>query len=255
MEINSTSLQFLLKIDKIFANISSEILLSDLTIKCGAIFASSDYEADQCSNGDSINNSISLSYDENTLNDFYFPTEGKKTALTFKITTPISDFQYFSTDLTHKNYYPLNEDFTFNSVTKINIATGIGGKDLPFFKRYYGGGSSSVRGFDFNSLGAKYLNGTAKGGESAILQSFSIISPAKTFGIDQENIRLASFIDLGTINEKLSQLKIDDFRASTGVALSWLTPIGPIGFNASKPLIKKAGDNTESFTFELGTTF
>ena len=237
------------------SNINAEIRLSDLKITCGAIFASSSYEQDQCSSSDSLDNNISISYVKNSLNDFYAPTDGMKSSIQLTSTTPLSDFKYTAFDMSYKDYQPITNELTFNITSKLNIATGYDGKELPFFKRYYSGGSSSVRGFDFNSLGAKYLNGAPKGGESSLLTTIAVIAPAEALGIDQENIRLSAFIDTGSVNEKISQFELDQLRSSTGIALSWLTPIGPIGFNAAYPILKKDSDSTESFSFELGTTF
>jgi len=135
------------------------------------------------------------------------------------------------------------------------LAQGYGDKQLPFFKRYYGGGSSSVRGFDFNSLGATYAGtGTAKGGELSVLASTAIISPMK-FIKDSKNMRISAFIDTGTIEEKASNIGFDEVRMSTGVAFSWLTPIGPLGVYAATPLIEKSGDKTKTIDFTLGTNF
>ena len=44
-------------------------------------------------------------------------------------------------------------------------------------------------------------------------------------------------------------------RSSTGVGLDWITPIGPLSFSLSQTLTKKSTDMTESFRFNLGTTF
>jgi len=62
-------------------------------------------------------------------------------------------------------------------------------------------------------------------------------------------------LDAGTIAEKTSDFTLDDVRSSVGVQLSWLTPIGPIGIHLAKPIISKSTDTTESFSFELGSTF
>jgi outer membrane protein insertion porin family len=39
------------------------------------------------------------------------------------------------------------------------------------------------------------------------------------------------------------------------VAFSWLTPVGPLGIYAAKPLVKKSADQTKTFEFTLGTSF
>ena len=51
---------------------------------------------------------------------------------------------------------------------------------------------------------------------------------------------------------------IDDsnkIRSSSGVALEWLTPVGPLSFSYAEAITKAATDKTESFRFQLGTTF
>ena len=44
-------------------------------------------------------------------------------------------------------------------------------------------------------------------------------------------------------------------RSSTGIGLNVLTPIGPLSFSLSQPITKASSDKTESFRFNLGTTF
>ncbi len=136
----------------------------------------------------------------------------------------------------------------------MGLAQGYGDKDLPFFKRYYSGGSSSVRGFDFNSLGTTYSDGKAKGGELSFLAGTSVISPMK-FINDSKNMRMSAFIDAGSVEEKATNVSFDKVRMSTGVAFSWLTPVGPLGIYAATPIIKKSGDKTRTFEFTLGTSF
>ena len=44
-------------------------------------------------------------------------------------------------------------------------------------------------------------------------------------------------------------------RSSAGVSASWLSPLGPMSFTFSSNLAKADTDVTESFNFNLGTTF
>ena len=44
-------------------------------------------------------------------------------------------------------------------------------------------------------------------------------------------------------------------RSSTGVMASWMSPIGPMTFTLAQNLSKADSDETESFNFNLGTTF
>jgi outer membrane protein insertion porin family len=62
-----------------------------------------------------------------------------------------------------------------------------------------------------------------------------------TFIKDSSNMRISAFIDIGGISEEASSFKASNFRASTGVAFTWLTPIGPLGVYFAKPFLKKTG--------------
>jgi len=237
------------------SNIQSSLRFASLDLKCSSVFSSSLYEQEQCNSNDDLDTTVKLSYQQNSLNDFYSPTNGSKTLISSSLAIPIGDFKYYQFEASNINYLPLNETFTLLTKNRIQVAQGYGDKTLPFFKRYFGGGSSSVRGFDFNSLGSKYDNGKAKGGEIAYLSSVNIITPGKTVGIDNENIRVGAFFDIGSIEEKVSKLSLSDIRASTGLGVSWLTPIGPIGFHAATPILKQTGDSLKSISFDLGMSF
>jgi len=237
------------------ANISAEIKLSDINLTCGDDLRTSD-EVEQCNSNDSNDLTTTLTYVNNSLNDFYFPTSGLRNILKTTIGLPLGDFKYYRFEGSHVNYEPVFDDKIFKFSTRFKTGTGYGGDDLPFYKRFFEGGSSSVRGFDFNSLGAKYTSsGKPKGGELSWISSLAIAAPSKYVGIDNDNIRVSIFADGGLISEKQSSVDFNEFRASSGLALSWLTPIGPIGVHYALPIIKKDGDTTSSFQFELGTSF
>ena len=68
-------------------------------------------------------------------------------------------------------------------------------------------------------------------------------------------MRMSAFIDAGSVEEKASDISLDQVRVSTGVAFSWLTPIGPLGIYAATPLVKKSTDKTKTIEFTLGTSF
>ncbi len=234
--------------------IGADVRVSSRDITCGTTMLST-YEPTQCASNDKTEVKTNLNWSNNTLDNFNYPTEGSKNNLSFDLTLPIADFQYYKLDASHKSYYPLGNDLTWKVNGSLGLAQGYGDKELPFFKRYYGGGSSSVRGFDFNSLGATYTNTTiAKGGELSLLAGTSVISPMK-FINDSKNMRMSAFIDAGSVEEKASNLSFDEIRMSAGVAFSWLTPVGPLGIYAAKPLVEKATDQTKTIEFTLGTSF
>jgi len=238
------------------SDIFSELRISNISVTCGADLKDT-YEISQCNNNKKVTEAmLSIVYDSNTLNDFFFPTDGNRDIHSFEFTLPGVDNKYLRFSSVHKNYSQIFEDKTLKFSSRIKLATGYGGSDLPFYKRYFEGGSSSIRGFDFNSLGPKYqpLN-KPKGGELSFISSLGVASNLKFVGIDNPNMRIIGFVDAGTISEKISNFTLSDFRASAGIQLSWLTPIGPIGLHIAQPFVKKSGDATETLSFDLGATF
>ena len=233
--------------------ITTNLKFSNRDITCGTDFATK-YEPKQCNNNNKTEVKFNIGWNGNTLDNYYFPTSGSSKSLNLSVALPIADFKYYKLNASQKKYHPLFKNITFKMNTTIGVAQGYGGKELPFFERFYGGGSSSVRGFNFNSLGEKYENEKAKGGKLSVLAGMSVISPL-TFAKDSANMRMSAFIDMGGISEEISGFKISDLRASAGVAFSWLTPVGPLGVYIAKPFIKKAGDKTKTFEFTIGTNF
>lgn len=237
-----------------YTKFSNGFRLASADMKCGYTYLY--YESDQCDDQDDIDFTFSTSVVENSLNDSIFPTDGRKNIAKLTFSMPLSDYDYYSFDMAHDSYYPLNSDsdLTIKLDSKINFIDSYNQSPVPFYKKLYGGGADSIRGFDFNSLGPRYPNGAVKGGEVSFLMSSSLISPIN-FLEDSNNMRMGAFIDLGSINESLTQLSFDDIRASTGLAFSWYTPIGPLAVNWSKPLISKTGDSIKTFGFTLGSVF
>ena len=74
---------------------------------------------------------------------------------------------------------------------------------------------------------------------------------------DLQNVDFSVFLDSANIfgvdyNDSLDSNKI---RSSSGLAVDWFTPIGPLSFSFALPLTKHENDETETFRFRIGTTF
>ena len=226
---------------------------------CSSGFADAGYEPTQCASNNNDEVIVGLSWSENTLNDYMYPTDGKSNALSVDIALPIEDYRYVSVNVNHASYQPLSDNLTLKLTGDLGLISGYSGKEVPFYKRYFGGGSGSVRGFGNKSLGPIYCEtcstkGSSKGGEISVLGSINIISPA-SFMTNNENMRVSAFVDVGNIFEKSSNMKLGDLRMSAGIAFAYLSPIGAIGAYWSTPILKKAGDDIENFSFSLGTGF
>jgi outer membrane protein insertion porin family len=234
--------------------INTNVEYSKNDIKCSALFSGSGYESSQCATKSNDEFKANVNWSQNTLNNFLYPTEGVNNSLNAGVSLPLGDYRYFNISADHTSYTPINNTTTLKLIGNLNLSKGYSGKELPFFKRHFGGGSGSVRGFGNKSLGPLYPNGRAKGGELSILGSANLITPAFFFD-DNEKMRMSAFVDAGNIYEKSSNIKPGDIRMSTGFAFAYLSPIGAIGAYISTPIIKKSGDSIESFGFSLGSGF
>ncbi|MDC0492265.1 outer membrane protein assembly factor BamA [Candidatus Pseudothioglobus singularis] len=234
--------------------INTKLEYTNNEIKCGSSFSAVNYENTQCAKTNNDEIKLSLNWNENTLNDYLYPTKGRNNAIGLDLALPIADYRYYSINASHKSYTPVADDLTLKITGSIGLIDGYSDNEVPFFKRYFGGGSGSLRGFGDKTLGPLYPNNSSKGGELTVLGSANLITPAYLFD-NSENMRLSAFIDTGNIYEKSSDIKLEDLRMSAGVGFAYLSPIGAIGMFISTPILKKSGDIIENFGFSLGTGF
>ena len=234
--------------------VNTEFEYTTNEIKCSSLFSSSGYESSQCATKNNDEFMLNINWNKNTLNNYLYPTLGVNNALSARIALPLGDYRYFNLSADHTSYKPVSDTTTLKLTGNFNLSKGFSGKALPFYKRNFGGGSGSVRGFGNKTLGPLYPNGKAKGGEIAILGSANLITPA-FFVENNEKMRMSAFIDAGTIFEKSSNIEIGDIRMSAGLGFAYLSPIGSIGAFISTPILKKDGDTIEDFGFSLGTGF
>lgn len=132
------------------------------------------------------------------------------------------------------------------------VATG-----LPFFENYYAGGARSVRGFRDNTLGPHEtsIGSTYRqpiGGAIKTVGSLEMFFP-KLF--DSPAARISAFVDFGNVFKDTHSVRASELRASTGIALMWRAPVGPISISYSLPVRKQDGDEIERLQFTFGGAF
>ena len=208
---------------------------------------------------------LDSSWARDTRNNYLFPTKGLFQRVSAEVGTPVGSLQYYKLSLQHQQYFPLGKSFTL----MLNGELGIGGRmgdseSFPFFKNFYAGGTSSVRGFQNGTLGPKDGDGDALGGNKRVIANAELFFPLPGLKDDQ-SLRMSAFIDAGAsfgpssdtgpyagLYEKFA---FGDLRYSAGVAVLWVSPMGPLKFSLAQPLVEKDGDKTEVFQFTLGNVF
>ncbi|HQT00145.1 MAG: outer membrane protein assembly factor BamA [Hydrogenophilales bacterium 16-64-46] len=203
---------------------------------------------------------VDTAWSRDTRNSFLFPTKGLMQRLSAEVGTPLGSLQYYKLTLQHQQYFPLGRNFTLMLNGEAGVGGGLSGKPLPFFKNFYAGGNSSIRGFESGTLGPKDANGDALGGDKRVVGNAELFFPLPGLKDDQ-SLRMSAFLDAGATfgpNDQFGDFKefaIKDLRYSTGLAVLWVSPLGPLKFSLAQPLTKKARDQEEIFQFTLGNVF
>ncbi len=197
---------------------------------------------------------LSLGWSHDTRNRAIFADRGMLQSLSSEIALPGSGLEFYKISSRTQVYYPLTRSLTLFLNGELAYGDSYGKTtELPFFERFYAGGAYSVRGYRANSLGIKE-NDRAIGGTIKLVGNMEVIFPAP-FLEDSKSFRLSAFLDVGSVYPGLEQINTEALRYSTGVSAVWLSPLGPLTFNLSKPLNNKEGDSTQAFQFSLGTFF
>ncbi|EMB7842739.1 outer membrane protein assembly factor BamA [Vibrio vulnificus] len=186
-------------------------------------------------------------------------------------------------------------EFTLLFRGRLGYGNGYGQTDgndnlFPFYENYYAGGFTTLRGFGSNSAGPKAVYREANtdscpanngcdtatndsvGGNAVALASIELIVPTPFASEEaQSQIRTSIFYDMASVwdtefdyrekGKKYNEQYYHDYsdpsnyRSSYGVALQWMSPMGPLVFSLAKPINIYEGDDEEFFTFTIGRTF
>jgi len=212
-----------------------------------------DFVGQKGSKYDTIRGSAGWSRD--TRDSVFYPTRGTLQEIGGEAGLPGGDLKYYKLRYRQQWLYPVTSWLTTSLNGELGYGNGYSGQELPFFKNYYLGGVSSVRGYQTSSLGPRDpTTNDILGGNRSILFNAEALFPFP--GVKQDkSVRLSGFVDGGQVFGKDEQIKLGELRFSAGLAVSWFSPVGPLKFSIAQPLKKKPGDSVERFQFQLGTFF
>ena len=186
------------------------------------------------------------------------PNKGKFMRLNSELGL-MGDTRYYKNSGQYQQYWPLGRKYTFALNAELGLGGGFAGRDYPVFKNFYSGGLGSVRGFQQNSLQTdttytRYDGDYSTGGSKKILLNTEFLMPFPGVGTDK-TLRLYTFLDVGNIYTADESIDLGQLRSSTGVGLSWISPVGPLRLAVAKPLKKFDNDRIQNFQFQIGTSF
>jgi translocation and assembly module TamA len=113
-------------------------------------------------------------------------------------------------------------------LTRLDLGATLVGdfESLPKSLRFFAGGGQSVRGYSFNSLGAKNTDGDIVGGKHLLVGSVEYDYPV----LDKWSV--AVFVDAGNA---FNDWKSSDLKLGAGIGARWNSPVGPVRIDIGFP--------------------
>jgi outer membrane protein insertion porin family len=186
-----------------------------------------------------------------TVDSDYLATEGHLFQVSYE--EVIGSYTYPHVEMEFTQYFKLAErlDRTGRQVLSLSARAGYTGSDTPIYDRYYAGGYSSLRGFEFRGVSPiDPATGVAIGGDFELLTTVQYMFP-----ITQDDmLRGVFFVDSGTVEPTIDRWT-DKYRVAPGFGLRIAIPAmgpAPIALDFGFPVVKQPGDTTQVFSFFVG---
>ena len=180
------------------------------------------------------------------------PSDGS--IISFSQTLPIyADKGAIGNTFSASNYHRLSENVL--TATKFYLSTVNGIDDDVRLSKRKSLSTNRLRGFEKGKIGPVDGNDHIGGNYAAAI---NLEANLPNFLPEDSKTDVSLFLDFGNVWGVDYDNSIDEsskIRSSTGVAANWNSPIGPMSFVFSTALQKTSTDKTESFNFNLGTTF
>lgn len=234
--------------------------------------------------GSSVTNlPLTLQWARDRRDSAIWTTSGTTHRLFGEFSAPFAEMNYYKVSYEQKWFFPISRLFTVMVDGEIGFGEGYSGDPFPFFKNFFAGGFNSVRGYNINTLGPQEQLNDLQG--NPIANRFAVIGASKRavgsvellfpapFMRDDRTIRLAAFFDGGNVANNWSDFldfdsdntgrfaNISYFRFSAGLAVTWISPMGPLRVSIAHPLNPRdrdafhRGDDVQRFQFQMGQQF
>ena len=198
-----------------------------------------------------LSTSYGLSYDQRDRT--FMPTDGS--IIGFRQTLPIyADKPFIGNTFNSSFYHSFGENIIGAGKVFLSSINGLNDEDVRLSKRKTLS-TKRLRGFEKGKVGPVDSNDHI-GGNYAAAINFEANLP--NFLPESSKTDVGFFLDAGNVWGVDYDDSIDDsnkIRSSTGITASWISPLGPMTFVLAQNISKASTDKTETFNFNLGTSF
>jgi outer membrane protein insertion porin family len=186
-------------------------------------------------------------------NSTIIPTSGRFYRVNADISL-LGDVQFLRLNGQVQQFVALPYDFSIGLNGEIGWGFGLGSRPYPVFKNFYSGGLGSVRVFQQGSLGVIDPTGSFVGGTRKANANAELYIPVPGMGNDK-SLRFFVFFDIGNAWGADQPVNWNSLRASTGLGISWISPMGPLKLSYGTPVLYEPTDRIQPFQFQIGTRF
>lgn len=196
---------------------------------------------------------INLGFERDATDNILNPTRGTvvSTGLESSFSALGSDVNYLKGTIELRGYKEYR-DVVFAKKFTIGVIQPFGSTqtlDIPIFKRFFAGGSTSMRGFPFQKLGPLDRNNDPLGGNSLLVGSFEVRYPI--YG----DFGGVAFLDYGNVYTDEWSFPLQDIKYAPGLGLRYDTIIGPVRFDVGYALNPEPGITRIQFFISIGQAF
>jgi outer membrane protein insertion porin family len=200
-----------------------------------------------------------------------FANRGAKQRLAFSVTGPGSEVEFYTVRYDWEKYWPIKGQWGLKWRGETSYGKEFGNTTaLPPYKRFFGGGPNSVRGFKEGRMGPFDSFENPYGGNAMVASQMELLIPipekfqgksraslfydvGNVFSTD--STRFFAINDQGNIVPEDFDFDLNSLKHSVGVAAEWLSPMGVFRFSYGIPLNDDEKDEIEKFQFSVGSAF
>ena len=203
--------------------------------------------------GDYWDTFIKLNLDYDKRNQKFRTSKGFRSFYNLDLPV-ISETSTLTNTYDYKYYAELFEDNITTAGFLIKSANSLVDEDIKLSERLFVP-SRKLRGFEYGKIGPKdgddYIGGN-------YLTSVNFNTTIPQLFPNAQNFDFLFFVDAANVwgvDYDSSINNNNNIRSSIGLSIDWMTVVGPLNFSLAQPITKSSTDITETFRFNLGTTF
>jgi len=197
--------------------------------------------------------SVSLELSRDTRDSWIIPMRGYRVAIRPEIAGLGGDTEFYKLTGNGSLYIPMFfEDHVLRLGAQAGIVNQYGDSTrVPIFDRFFLGGATTVRGFDYRHISPRDENDEPIGGNTMAMGTAEYTFPLIS------RVRGAFFFDIGDVAPNYASFENGYLDAAVGLGIRLNLPIGPIQVDYGWPVIKDSNNEKEDgrFSFSMGSTF